>query len=58
MEGDEANVSDNQVETWDDRATAWTVPKADTWGVNPVEPLNERPDVAIERAVEFETPGV
>ena len=57
MEGDEANVSDNQVETWDDTATAWTVPEADAWGDDPLERSNERAGVAIKRIVEFEALG-
>ena len=33
------------------------MPEADAWGDNPVEPPNGRADVAIKRAVEFETQG-
>ena len=57
MEGDEANVSNNQVETWDDGATAWAVPKTDAWVDNQVEASNEIVDVAIKRVVEFKAPG-
>ena len=57
IEGDEANLGAHQVETWDEATTAWTVPEADAWGDNPVEPPNERPDVAVEEAIDTETPG-
>ena len=49
-------MGDHQVETLDEGATAWTVPEADTWGDNPVEPSNERPDVAVEGTMETKTP--
>ena len=57
IEGDETNGGDHQVETWDEGATAWTVPKADAWGDNPVEPLNERPDAAVKRTVKTKRLG-
>ena len=57
MEGEEANVSDNQVETWDDGATTWAVPKTDAWGDNQVEASNEGANVAIKEDVEFKAPG-
>ena len=37
-------------------ATIWTVPEADDWGDNPVEPLNGGPDVA-KGTVETEAAG-
>ena len=57
IEGDEANVGDQQVEMWDEGATGWTVPEPDAWSDNPMELSNERPDVAIEGTVETRTPG-
>ena len=56
-EGDEANVGDYQVETGDKGATTWTVPKADAWGDNPVEPSNGGPDATIKRTTETEAPS-
>ena len=50
-------MGDHQVETWDEEATTWTVPKAEAWSDNPTELSNERPDVAIKGTVEIGTPG-
>ena len=50
-------MGDYQVETGDKGATTWTVPKADTWGDNPVEPSNGGPDATIKGTAETEAPG-
>ena len=57
MEGNEVDVvGDNQVETWDNEATARVMPEIDAWGDNRVEALNEA-DVTIKGVEEFEAPG-
>ena len=56
-ESDEANVGDYQVEIGDEGMTTWTVPKADAWGDNPVEPSNGGPDATIKGTAETEAPG-
>ena len=57
-EGGKGNVDEHPVKTKDGGATAWAMPKSNTWDQDgvPVEPLSEGPGAAVRENVETKTP--